>query len=1265
LKDSKTRGRPPKRHSTIKSIAKHKRTEDEPKKHGENLEKLLKKRMAKLERTETRFQRYFKEANDPIFTLDASGKITSANQATSEVTGYSADELLGKDPLDFVVPEARASVRAALRKVTHGERVQRVEAEIISKDGRRITLEVRGRLIHEGRRRIGTFYVARDITTRKHAEQELAKTRDRLKLLLESTPAIIYSNKVSGDNGATYISENISEQLGYTVREFLADSQFWISHVHPSDRDRVLAGLADILAKGRHLHDYRFLHKNGTYRWMYDEANVIYDGNRKPVEIIGFIIDITDRKRMEEKLNALHTHALELSTAATADEIVKRTLDAAEFTLGFDHADFCVVRDGSIYIQKSRGMPRMTSKLPSEGPSVIVKAAKTKETLRVPDTRKEPAFLDTPAIGPNGKLLHMLSELTVPVIVADEAVAVLNVESTAVNVFTERDQTLLETLAMHVASALSRLGQNEKLENLLAALQESETRYRTLFDNASDAIFIHDMGRNFLEVNQVACERLGYNREELLRMTPKDIQGPEYVQFVASRLTELLKVGQALFETVHVRRDGTLIPIELSSRIIEYKGKPAVLSIARDITERKRAEEALRKSEEKYRTLYESSKDGIILTDMHAKILDVNQAYVDMLGYTREELKELTYQQVTPQKWYEMEAAIDKEVAREGYADEYEKEYIKKDGTVFPVSIRLWRIRDEQGQPLRIWGIVRDITERKRAQEALRRRAEELTALQAIVLDITGRPDLPTLLQTIVERAARLLGAPAGGMYLCDPEKKEARCVVSYNTPQDYTGAVLKYGQGAAGIVAQTGEPLVVDDYRTWQGRANVFEEERPFTAVLTVPMIWQGRVTGVIHVLDDASSRRFSQADLELLTLFANHAAIAVENARLLEQAQDQAKELKHYSANLERLVLERTKKLADSEKRFRELADLLPQIVFEIDIQGKLSYINRVGLVSTGYTEDDLRKGLNAFQMFITEDRDKAMMNIRRLLNGEKLGPSEYTALRKDSSTFPAIVYASPIIVGGKPSGLRGIVVDMTEQKLMQERLLKSERLAAIGELAAMVAHDLRNPLAGIGGAAYYLRTKLGPTTGNREKEMLEVIEQSIERSDKIVSDLLEYSGELRLELSVTDTKSITRETLTQLKVPTGIGIVDSTENEPKIRVDTEKMRRVFLNLIQNAFDAMPEGGTLTIANAKRNGNIQITFADTGVGMTRELLERLWGPLFTTKAKGMGFGLPIAKRLVEAHGGSISVESQATKGSTFTVTLPIASKPEEGSSE
>jgi PAS domain S-box-containing protein len=197
---------------------------------------------------------------------------------------------------------------------------------------------------------------------------------------------------------------------------------------------------------------------------------------------------------------------------------------------------------------------------------------------------------------------------------------------------------------------------------------------------------------------------------------------------------------------------------------------------------------------------------------------------------------------------------------------------------------------------------------REWAEEAVRRRAGELNALQATVLDITTPHDLPTLLQTIVERAARLLNALGGGMYLCDPDRQEVRCVVSYNTPRDYTGTVLKYGEGAAGTVAQIGEPLIVDDYRVWPGRAAAYEEEQPFTAVLSAPMIWQGQVTGVIHVLHDVESRRFTEAGLQLLTLFANHAAIAVENARLHEQAQKEIAERKR----MEEALRQRNRELA-----------------------------------------------------------------------------------------------------------------------------------------------------------------------------------------------------------------------------------------------------------------------------------------------------------------------------------------------------------------
>jgi len=176
-----------------------------------------------------------------------------------------------------------------------------------------------------------------------------------------------------------------------------------------------------------------------------------------------------------------------------------------------------------------------------------------------------------------------------------------------------------------------------------------------------------------------------------------------------------------------------------------------------------------------------------------------------------------------------------------------------------------------------------------------------------------------------------------------------------------------------------------------------------------------------------------------------------------------------------------------------------------------------------------------------------------------------------------------------------------------------------------------------------------------------MLELIEKDIEYSNKIINDLLEYSKELQLELTKTTPKSIMREALSQVKFPNDIQILDSTQSQPKIKADAEKMKRAFINIIKNAIDAMPKGGKLTITSKESDGNLEIAFTDTGKGMSKDILEKIWTPLFTTKAKGMGLGLPICKRIIEAHGGYISVESTVGKGTTFTVTVPVEPKLEE----
>jgi signal transduction histidine kinase len=242
-----------------------------------------------------------------------------------------------------------------------------------------------------------------------------------------------------------------------------------------------------------------------------------------------------------------------------------------------------------------------------------------------------------------------------------------------------------------------------------------------------------------------------------------------------------------------------------------------------------------------------------------------------------------------------------------------------------------------------------------------------------------------------------------------------------------------------------------------------------------------------------------------------------------------------------------------------------------------------------------------------------------------------------------------------------LEKLVTKRTKQlKQTRARLVKTERLAAIGELAAMVGHDLRNPLTGIMGAAYYLKTKHCTELGAKGQEMLKSVENAINYSNKIVNDLLEYSRDPMLDLGETTPRKLLKNVFSLFEVPDSIQIVDATKNRPTVNVDTEKMRRVFVNIIKNAFDAMPEGGTLTVKSREVKGKLEISFTDTGTGMSKETLSKLKRsvPLFTTKAKGMGFGFPICKRIVEAHGGNIVVKSKIGKGTTVIVTVPVITR-------
>jgi PAS domain S-box-containing protein len=423
------------------------------------------------------------------------------------------------------------------------------------------------------------------------------------------------------------------------------------------------------------------------------------------------------------------------------------------------------------------------------------------------------------------------------------------------------------------------------------------------------------------------------------------------------------------------------------------------------------------------------------------------------------------------------------------------------------------------------------------------------------------------------------------------------------------------------------------------------------------------GQVVGIMSMDDPKDGRRPTKDSLAPLELFAHQAASAIENARLIQQLNNAKSQLEGYTEHLEENVKERTRDLKESEEKLRSIFAASPDAVTATDLNGNIIECNVQAVRMHGYSSRSELIGKNSLILIAKKDHETAIRNLKKTLEDGLIKNMEYTFITKDGREFPAELSASVVKdASGKKVGFVAITKNITGRKQMEQQLFKSERLAAIGELAAMIGHDLRNPLTGIIGAAYYLRTKASLKMDPKAREMLEIIEKDIAHSNKIINDLLEYSHEIKLEVTETTPKQLAREAFALVTVPENVQVINLAEDEPKLKVDVDKLTRTFANVIKNAFDAMPVGGTLTVRCKRQDGNLNFIFGDTGVGMSKEVLDKIWSPLFTTKAKGMGFGLPICKRVIEAHGGKISVESAVGKGSTFTVTVPIEPRVDGG---
>jgi len=707
-------------------------------------------------------------------------------------------------------------------------------------------------------------------------------------------------------------------------------------------------------------------------------------------------------------------------------------------------------------------------------------------------------------------------------------------------------------------------------------------------------------------------------------------------------------------------------------------------------------ERELKSEKEKFHRLLNLLADPVAIVDRRGKILEVNDRVTELTGYEKEELLGQNFLR-TNIVTAKSKAILIKNLAKRMVGmniTPYEIEVVAKDGRKGFAEVNAAKIEYE-GKPAAL-NVFRDITERKRMEE-------RLSALNFYGGKLNAAKSLNEVYELTLDAMKQILGFERAVIMVVD--KRNLKMV--YQLGEYVEPAITLPLDGTKkGIVvraANTRKSILVPDVR----KDKDYVEGAPSTqSELAIPIAADENVLGVLDVESDRLGA-FDEKDMTLLQILASHTATAISNIEKrgeIEKRSNQLVWLMNSSAEMIRST--------DLRQRLEKIAEAIRalgwrKVVLYVTDEN-LEIRSQKDIVTSGLTHEEKellwskrqpglvwrerfgpeheRFKIGEFYHLPWSDSKDLLYAPLSLAEGRIVGiltiddPLDERQPTKESlATLGLFLHQAAVAIENAQlfqqlnnaknqvkeyADQLELKVKQRTQELMeaQNKLLTAERLAAIGQLAAMVGHDLRNPLMGIDGATYYLKTKLDSKIDEKTKEMFEIIEKDIEYSNNIITDLIEYSREIRLEKAETHPKSIIAEALSLVKIPESIQVSDLTQSEPKIEVDVDRMKRVFVNLIKNAIDAMPEGGRLTITTKESDDGLEINFTDTGVGMPKETLDKIWTPLFTTKAKGMGLGLSICKRFVEAHEGTISVKSKVGKGTTFTLKIPVKPKIEGG---
>jgi PAS domain S-box-containing protein len=671
-------------------------------------------------------------------------------------------------------------------------------------------------------------------------------------------------------------------------------------------------------------------------------------------------------------------------------------------------------------------------------------------------------------------------------------------------------------------------------------------------------------------------------------------------------------------------------------------GDRELVARVNDLLRVKRAEDALRQSEARFRTTFERAAIGMCLTEIDGRLIAANRVLCRMLGYGQKELLGRSVFNLTHPD--DLEAGfeiVNRMLAGDQDSGYLEKRYLHKDGRPVWVLVSSFLFRTPDGETQYFINHIQDITERKRVEEELRRRVAQQEALNAVITAAASATDLAELLEDALARTLDALGLTQGCIWTAD------RFVVRGLPPE--IDQASRRAIGSVGVAPlDIDRSIAVEDWHRSpeDGLTSAFRAlagRFGFRATLTVPLLTDGQPTGGL-TLAARNPRPWPADEIVLVEAIGRQLGSTMARLQLLERTREQAFQV-------------------------QQIISTVPEGVVLLDADLRVLIVNPAArrfidaLTDARWSEVLTHLGGRPIEELLTSPPQQGLWH-------------ELTVDGPEPRVFEMI--ARPLENGALNRGWVLVLRDVTQERAVQQQMQQQERLAAVGQLAAGIAHDFNNIMAVI-----LLYSQMGlrkPDLSPDLAERFKTISGQANRATALIQQILDFSRHAVLERRPLSLIPFLKEVVKLLErtLPESIAIeLSHGADEYMVEVDPTRLQQVIMNLAVNARDAMPHGGRLRIGlervqvdNPKRaplSGMeagewLRMAVSDTGVGIPAELLPRIFDPFFTTKSPGQGTGLGLAQvyGIVAQHGGHIDVTSQVEEGTTFVVYLPALSVAE-----